>query len=328
MGTLIVKSIKRVEAPKTKVFDVSVEDNHNFFIKPKGSDVNILVHNCHKIPADGYANTLSKFNAMHMFGLTGTPDRKDGKYPVTDRLIGPVTYQVKVKTMTPRVHLHKTGIAKKTYQMWTRAMQHLANHEERNEMIVKQAIKDMKAGHSVIIPVTFQKHADHLVEMINKRWKGKEEQIALSFTGRIPKHKRKDVLDSLRDGTFRCTVAMRSMLTGVNVPLWSAIYTVIPISNVPNYTQEITRVMTPMEGKCEPIIRVYVDETWGLALGCFATCWKSLKKYKLHKKSKDTLAEFFDGLRNKGSRSGDADDQYKPHKSDHGKKKPTKRLKF
>ncbi|QJT70868.1 hypothetical protein GR7B_00070 [Vibrio phage vB_VcorM_GR7B] len=288
----------------------------------------IIVDEIHKAPADGYSNILSQFNAMHFYGLTGTPDRKDGKYPVTDRIFGKIAYECKVETMTPVTHIHKTGIAKKNYQQWQSAMKHLSEHKDRNQMIVDQAIKDMKKGHSVIIPVTFQAHANLLVDMVNEQWDGDEEQIALAFTGRIPKHKRKDVLDSLRDGTYRCTVAMRSMLTGVNVPLWSAIYTIIPISNVPNYTQEVTRVMTPMEGKCQPIIRAYVDETWGLALGCFATCWKTLKDYKLHKKSRETLGEVFGELKNKGSRSGDPDDQYKPTKAEHGKKKPTKKLRF
>lgn len=279
----------------------------------------IIVDECHRAPADGYSNVLLALNAMFMLGLSGTPDRKDGKYIVADRIFGKIVHECEVDTLRPNLSMTFTNVEKKAYKVWTRAMAFLASHEKRNKHIVKQAIKDIEAGHSVLIPVTLTAHADELVRLINKNWEkrhGRGNKIALAYTGRIHKSKREQLLDTLRNGDFRCCVAMRSMLTGINVPLWSAIYTVIPISNEPNYTQEVTRVLTPLDGKKTPVIRFFLDENWGMCVSCFATCWKTLKGYSIEKNSKSLFSQAFALLKAKsGGLEDPYDDDNKPRKS-------------
>ena len=99
------------------------------------------------------------------------------------------------------------------------------------------------------------------------------------FTGQIPKNKRQWARDEMNNNPkIKIVIAMRSMLTGVNIPRWSAIYTVVPISNEPNYTQEVFRVCTPMEGKKTPVIRFMLDTGLGASFGCLRTCLKTLAK--------------------------------------------------
>ncbi len=61
------------EYKETYVYDIGVEDNHNFFAN------NILVHNCHHLPA----STMSQVarwakNAYHRIGVSATPWRDSG----------------------------------------------------------------------------------------------------------------------------------------------------------------------------------------------------------------------------------------------------------
>jgi DNA polymerase III gamma/tau subunit len=47
--TIRVKRIEKLNNPVTPVFDIGVEKNHNFFIRPKNSKSSILVSNCHQL---------------------------------------------------------------------------------------------------------------------------------------------------------------------------------------------------------------------------------------------------------------------------------------
>lgn len=242
----------------------------------------IYVDECHRVPADGYMSVLNKFNAYQYFGCSGTPDRKDQKYVCVDRLIGPIIHTVseaEVGSLRPKVLMHVTGVPEKNIKDWVYCVNYLTEQEERNQMIVKWAVKDLKAGHSVLIPVERSGHCNVLRDRINEAMGG--EQIAVVFNGKVPKSKREALLESLSNKEFMCTIAQRSMLTGVNVPPWSMIYTAMPTANPPNYAQETKRVCTPYEDKLTPTIRFFLDEQWGLGLGCARKCLEILTKYEL-----------------------------------------------
>lgn len=69
MDTLKIKSIKKIESKK-RVYDLSVENNNNFFIGSKG---NILTHNCDYLTLPAQAslrNVIEKFSSSVRFILT------------------------------------------------------------------------------------------------------------------------------------------------------------------------------------------------------------------------------------------------------------------
>lgn len=76
---------------KCDVFDIEVEDNHNFVISNSG----IVVHNCHHISSKVFSRALRKINSQYMIGLSATPNRKDGLTKVFKWYIGDVVYSKK-----------------------------------------------------------------------------------------------------------------------------------------------------------------------------------------------------------------------------------------
>jgi superfamily II DNA or RNA helicase len=277
-----------------------------FLEKVKNKFGIVFVDEAHKGSADCFSKVLAKFESRYKCGLTATPTRKDRMEFLTQHIVGPVTSRVDPPQVRPRVIIHGTGvIPQRAYKSWMPAMQFLARNEDRQRKIVRQVVKDVKAGHHVLIPVIFVKQATDLTEAINKAlYKAfKKKNLAAAFTGRTLN--RGGLLTKAKSGKIKVVVGIRSLVqAGINVPLWSCLYEISPISNVPNHTQETARIRTPMEGKLQPLIRHWVDENMGMCLGCFRTCWSVYKDFEISKKSRAKVDKI---LRARPSQSASVD---------------------
>lgn len=81
---------------KETLYDIEVEQNHNFFVKNSYyTDDSILVHNCHHISAEVFCRSLFKVVTKYMLGLSATMKRKDGLTKVFKYFIGNVAYKEK-----------------------------------------------------------------------------------------------------------------------------------------------------------------------------------------------------------------------------------------
>ena len=84
---------------KPYVYDIEVEDNHNFIIGTKISTKQQqymdgpVVSNCHHIAAEVFSNALFQIVTKYMLGLSATMDRKDRLTYVFKMFIGDVVYK-------------------------------------------------------------------------------------------------------------------------------------------------------------------------------------------------------------------------------------------
>jgi superfamily II DNA or RNA helicase len=226
----------------------------------------VLIDEVHRASAKCFSQVADAFHAHNRFGVTATDKRKDGMEFVVNQIIGHVITTAKSDTLKPKVYVIETKIKPPyAYKTWHGAMQFLVRSKERMKMVLEYVKKDLKNGHKIVIPVMYKKQAFELVEAIRKMGYTSE-----AFVAGV---KRDELLARARAGKIDVVVGIRSIIaTGVNVPRWSCIYTIAPISNPPNYYQETMRVCTPLEGKRQPIIRIFVDDM-GMTKGCFRTCW-------------------------------------------------------
>jgi hypothetical protein len=74
---------------------------------------------------------------------------------------------------------------------------------------------------------------------------------------------RKQLIDDARNYRFRILVANISLIsTGINIPRASAIIDrCTPTSNIPKCQQRLSRILTPWEGKPDPVIVMVLDES-------------------------------------------------------------------
>lgn len=232
----------------------------------------VAIDEVHTSSANRYIQEISRFNCKYKIGLTGTPDRKDGKYVLTQAVVGPILYHANVKRLRPTVKLTRTKFdvgSKST--VWAYIVKKLETDEARLKLIAKCAIKDAIEGkHMVLIPFSQVKPILTLVKMINDMY---GEQIAYPFYGGLPKNIRDDTIQKARDYKIKIIVGnMRLLGTGINIPRASAIYQSTLSSNIPQCEQRVSRILTPCDNKPDPILRIFLDST-SVSKACLRNEW-------------------------------------------------------
>lgn len=280
-----------------KQYDIAVA-TYQTFLSPGGKKLLrkirrlfgiVMVDEVHRSGASGYAKVINAFEARSRYGLSGTIERKDGRHVLPRYLIGPVTHKTEVETMAPKVDVMDSGFSSnRNYNLWTYAMKALESDAKRTQLIVNEAVKMMKSdgGRSILIPVTFVKQAKLLRDMINRKM-GKK--VAVEFTGQQGKKVRRQVILDARAGKYQCVVAMRQLLTGVNVPVWSGLLECMPMNNPPNFIQEFNRVCTPHDGKPAPVVKFLIDD-FSPSRNCVINMFDVLVNYSQQRKSKKQKA--------------------------------------
>lgn len=232
----------------------------------------VMIDEVQKSAANHFLKVVATLNTIAKLGLTATVGRKDGMHVLTRYVLGPVLHTMHVETLRPEVVFHETGLSlKRDYSMWVYYCRWLERNEDRTNMILEQVMKDLKAKRSIVIPCVFTSQIHELVRRIN--WEYGRDVAAAIVGGGSAKNKREReaILEAARAGKIRVVVGTRSIInTGVNVPLWDTLFWISPMSNPPQWIQEYSRILTPLEGK-RPVIRMYLDGT-GQTRGCLRSC--------------------------------------------------------
>lgn len=227
----------------------------------------ILLDEVQTAAADKYTHILSKLNGRVVIGFSGTPERKDEKDVLTKNVLGPIIHEMKTERERPIVKLTRTGYSKKTKGQvpWAYLVRGMENDKKRILCIAKQAIKDVADGHMILIPVAQVKPIKLIVDKINEL-AGKT--IAYPFTGSLKKDKRDLYIEQARQYKIKVLVGTQKIMSvGINIPRASCLFETVLSSNLPNAQQRMARVLTPMEGKPQPVIRYFLDD-FGVRKNC------------------------------------------------------------
>ena len=226
----------------------------------------VMIDEVHGTPAKETAKVATAFNAEYFIGLSGTVERKmTAEIEIALDVVGPIIHECAVERLVPRAIPLFTGIKirdpKPGHQAgFTYFQSRLESDSARNNLLVTQVIKYAKAGHLVLLPVSRVNSVLKLTRMINQEME--QAGYALPFYGGLKKEMRQTVIQKARDFECRVVVGNISLLsTGVNIPRASCIFEVGATNNIPKCDQRLSRILTPMPGKPEPIIVVVLDES-------------------------------------------------------------------
>jgi superfamily II DNA or RNA helicase len=292
---------KRIGFPKTveecEKYDVCLF-TYQKFLKPKGRKMLkkirrmfgvMVVDEVQYASAPEFASVINTFICRHKFGLSGTPERKDEQHWIAEKLVGKVFHETTVERWVPQIELTWTGLTGKMPTNWVYMVKKIEANPDRLKLMAKMAIKDMKAGHLVLIPLARVEVIKALTQAINTMV---GETVAASFYGATKN--RKQLIQDARDYKIKIIVGqIRLLSTGINIPRASCLYEVTPSSNMPKAEQRFSRILTPYEGKPAPLIRYFLDDV-DVRRSCmrseFFKCLWPLFRPKISAKTKD---EFF-----------------------------------
>lgn len=211
----------------------------------------VFVDESHKIKAETYAFTVSSFNSKYRYGVSGTTELKNNMHLLAYHVIGPVVVEGHGDQLPFSVITYNTGVGvpiRPGKMFFTMMQTYLANHDERNKMMLAVIKSWLDAGHTIIAVTDRTNHCDWFAKAINDLGYKAESYHGKKFpTTARGKQMREDMLNRMRSGETKAMIAMRTMVLGLDIPIATGFFNLLPTAHPENYFQEFSRVRTPYQ---------------------------------------------------------------------------------
>jgi superfamily II DNA or RNA helicase len=227
----------------------------------------VIVDECHHLPAVSFERVLSEVKARYVVGLTATPERRDGHQPITRMQIGPVRFKADPRSQpAQRPFDHRLVVRETGFDVPSQASDIaiqelyglLVTNGKRNDQIVDDVLKAMEEGRS---PILLTERKEHL-EQLHDRLKGFVRHIVILRGGQSAK-KRREVelqLASIPDDEERLILATgRYIGEGFDDTRLDTLFLTLPVSWKGTLVQYAGRLHRLHPGKHEVRIVDYVD---------------------------------------------------------------------
>ena len=241
----------------------------------------IEVDEIHRCGTRHYEGLLNRLDPAHRIGFSATPSRKDGKEKMFLRTLGPVEIIAKVDTLKPTIFMKPTTFKPKAEfkgprTAYTKTCTWLSEQQDRNIDILRQVFIDLRAdpNNLIVIPVMKILHAKTLIQMINKQARvnntKKDEDWPEKLAEMLWRESDKEkVIADVTAKRIRVLVAIQKFVKeGTNIPPLSHYYQIFPQNNRVSTEQGTARILTPLDGKPDPVIRYWMDPI-GICISCF-----------------------------------------------------------
>lgn len=218
----------------------------------------ILIDECHHIPAETYRSTIQQFNSYYQYGLTATPFRKynDGKliFIHLGEVISEINNQQANTSPQPSIIIRDTALDvpfnQKTDRFETLS-KILVHDSTRNNLILKDIIKELYNGKRIVVLTERKEHIDSLYQYLKQSY----ETITLSGDDSATSRNAKWKL--LRSGSYQVLITTGQFFgEGTDLDNATCLFLVYPFSFEGKLIQYIGRVQ---RSEIAPVIYDYRD---------------------------------------------------------------------
>jgi superfamily II DNA or RNA helicase len=243
-----IKNIENVE--NIYVYDIEVEDNHNYIVTDNDHSNNytrthkgFIVSNCHHISSEVFSRSLPKVSFKYTIGLTATPNRTDGLTKVFEWFLGPIVYRSKGgKQHNVFVKVIQIDDTNESYckveegydgkPITSRMINNVANYIPRTSVIIREVQKIMEEpGRKMLI---LSDRRDHL-KYIHTQLTEKGFDVGFYVGGM----KQKDLDISETKPIILGTFSMSS--EALDIPELNTLFMTTPKSNIEQSVGRILR---------------------------------------------------------------------------------------
>ena len=237
----------------------------------------VIVDECHHMPAVSFERVLSEVRARYVVGLTATPQRRDGHQPITEMQLGPVRYTASHsgpgggRPFSARLVIRETRfrLASEQAALPIQVLyRELAADAARNDLILTDVIRAVDEGRS---PILLTERKDHLAFFAD-RLRGFVKHLIVLQGGMTEKERRASgaALAAIPDDEERLVLATgRYIGEGFDDARLDTLFLALPISWKGTLVQYTGRLHRPHPGKTDVRIFDYVDRTVPMLLKMF-----------------------------------------------------------
>lgn len=239
----------------------------------------IIVDECHHVPAVSFEAVLKQIPAKYFLGLTATPYRKDGHQAIIHMQLGPTRYEMEdfgAKNLEKKVFVRETGFQfsetlerrLEIHEIWDE----IVAHEGRTQMIVEDLSKELENNRHPLVISERKGHLANISKKMSLVVKGKAREFVL--VGDMGKKQKKEILEQIQ----KCVEKKESFYIlstgsfigeGFDLPVLDSLFITMPVSFKGRMVQYAGRIHRPFEGKKEVRIFDYLDANNGLTIKMF-----------------------------------------------------------
>ncbi len=227
----------------------------------------VIVDECHRCPSSTFTSFLSRVNPKYLLGLSATPYRRDGLGKVINFYLGETVHKIETKQLQERGHImkatykviptafHKQVVSSADYP---EVIKELVLCEDRNNLIVDEAIKESRRTTGVVLVISDRKeHCQTLYSRTEIRYR------PTILTGSSSQSMRKEVIKQLGEGKFKILYATGQLIgEGFDCPLLATLIITTPIKYEGRLIQYMGRVLRVAEGKDKSTVIDFNDPCW------------------------------------------------------------------
>ena len=241
-------TIAMIQSLSKKIDELDVKDNFK----------TIIIDECHHIPAEIFAKTISKLTPFYQYGITATPFRKNDNGRMISAYIGQIISEIKPKNIehfkVPKIVIRKTNFEvpynNKTdnFEVVSRM---LINDSNRNKLICDDIVKELMVRKKVIVITERVLHIEALTQIL----KSKHEIISIS--GNDTEKDKKHKWEIIQKGDFEILLTTGQFFgEGIDIANIDTLFLVYPFSFKGKLIQYIGRVQ---RSSTSPVIYDYHD---------------------------------------------------------------------
>ena len=229
----------------------------------------IVVDECHRVPATLFTDVVTGFSAKYSLGLSATAYRRED---VLTRLIylfmGSRSHLVDAKqlqesgaVLKPRIEVKGTGFVYNYRDDYATMMTALTLDDGRNRQIADDVVAVALREEGAILVVSDRvAHCEALAALITERG-----GVVAVLTGRLAPEKRAEIVAGIKKNQVKILIATLQLIgEGFDAPGLTTLFLATPIKFSGRLKQVIGRILRPAAGNKEPTVYDYVDDQVGV----------------------------------------------------------------